>query len=72
MPYPLAIGYAIALAISGKAKTLKLGGFDGYNKSSPETDNTEQLLELFVKKKFKKKIISFTRTRYKSLKYEKP
>ncbi len=71
LPYPLAVGYAISIAVSGRAKTIKLAGFDGYDSSDPEIDNTEQLLEQFKKKILKKKIISLTKTKYRSIIYKK-
>ena len=71
LPYPLAVGYAISIAVSGKAKTIKLAGFDGYDRSDPEIDNTEQLLEQFKNKILKKKIISLTKTKYRSIIYKK-
>ena len=71
LPYPLAVGYAISIAVSGRAKTIKLAGFDGYDRSDPEIDNTEQLLEQFKNKILKKKIISLTKTKYRSIIYKK-
>ena len=71
LPYPLAVGYAIAIAVAGKAKTIKLAGFDGYDKSDPDNDNTEELLRLFVINFFKKKLISLTKTKFSSLIYKR-
>lgn len=71
LPYPLAVGYAIAIAVAGKAKTIKLAGFDGYDKSDPDNDNTEELLRLFVINFFKKKLISLTKTKFSSLLYKR-
>lgn len=75
LPYPLAIGYALSIAVAGKAKTTTLAGFDGYDKSDSQSDNTEEIFNLFNKKYFKKKINSLTKTKYKFLsfkdKYEK-
>jgi len=70
LPYPLAIGYAISIALAGKAKTIRLAGFDGYDKSDPDNDNTEELFKFFINKYFKKKIVSLTKTKFKSLSYE--
>ena len=36
LPRPLAIGYALSLAISGNVKSVRLAGFDGYEKSDPD------------------------------------
>ena len=69
LPSPLAIGYALSLVIAGQARSLKVAGFDGYEKSDPDFDNTEQLIKLFVKKYFKKKIISLTKTKFNNLTY---
>ena len=63
LPYPLGIGYALSLSISGKVKTVKLAGFDGYEKSDPDYDNTEELLKKFINKYFKNKLYSLTRTK---------
>ena len=65
------MGYAIAIAVAGKAKTIKLAGFDGYDKSDPDIDNTEELLRLFVINFFKKKLISLTKTKFSSLLYKR-
>ena len=39
----------LALALSGKAKNIQLAGFDGYNKSDSDIDNTEDILRLLIK-----------------------
>ena len=70
MPRPLAIGYALSLAISGNVKSVRLAGFDGYEKSDPDSDNTEELLKIFVKNYFKNKLISLTKTKFKFLYYK--
>lgn len=70
LPNPLAIGYALSLVISGKAKSLKLAGFDGYEKSDPDYDNTEELLKMFIEKYFKNKLISLTKTKFNFLNYK--
>ena len=70
LPNPLAIGYAFSLVISGKAKSLRLAGFDGYEKSDPDYDNTEELLKIFVNKYFKNKIQSLTKTKFKLLNFK--
>ena len=48
LPNPLAIGYALSLIISGQAKSLKVAGFDGFKKSNPDYDDTEDLLNSFM------------------------
>ena len=70
LPYPLAIAYAISIAISGKASKILFAGFDGYEKSDPEHDQTEEILELLKKNYFKKQMISLTKTKYFALKYK--
>ena len=67
LPYPLAVGYALSISISGKAKSILLAGFDGYDRSDPEYDQTEEILAKFKKKYLKQKIMSLTKTRYKNL-----
>ena len=67
LPNPLAVGYALSLCIAGKAKSTYLAGFDGYEKSDPDYDNTEELLKIFEKKYFKKKFVSLTKSKFKSL-----
>ncbi len=68
LPYPLAIGYAISLSIAGKSKSITLAGFDGYNKSDSDFDNSEELLSLFVKKYSKNKFASLTKSKFNFLK----
>ena len=64
LPYPLALGYSIAIAISGKAKTIQVAGFEGYNKSDHTHDQTSVILKKF-KQDFKNyKIKSLTKTKF--------
>ena len=67
MPYPLAIGYALSITIAGMARSISLAGFDGFDKSDSQTDNTQEILNLFNKKYFNKKLPSLTKTKYKFL-----
>ena len=53
--------------ISGNVKSVRLAGFDGYEKSDPDSDNTEELLKIFVKNYFKNKLISLTKQNLISL-----
>ena len=71
LPYPLAIGYAVSLAISGKVNSISFAGLDGYNKSQPEYDQTEEILHKFKKNYSYKKFKSLTKTKYKTLFYIK-
>ena len=64
LPNQLAIGYSLAIAISGKAKKIFLAGFDGYKIDDPHNDETNQTLQIF-KKKYKNIILtSLTSTKY--------
>ena len=56
--------------ISGKANSITFAGFDGYDKSDPEHDQTEEILAKFKKKYFNKKMISLTKTSYKNLTFK--
>lgn len=67
LPYPLAIGYALSITIAGMARSISLAGFDGFDKSDSQTDNTQEILNLFNKKYFNKKLPSLTKTKYKFL-----
>ncbi len=69
LPYPLAVGYGLAIAISGKASVIKFAGFDGYEKSDPEHDQTEKILKSFRSKFFSGKFKSLTKTKYKNLSF---
>ncbi len=71
LPSPLAIGYAISLAIAGKSKSIRFACFDGYQKSDPDNDNTEELLNLFQKKYFKTKFSSLTKTKLNQMVFKK-
>lgn len=64
LPKPLAIGYAIAIAISGKANQAFLAGFDGYKIADPHNDETNQIFEILKKKYSKKFLLSLTPTKY--------
>ena len=69
LPKPLAIGYAIAITISGKANQVFLAGFDGYKIADPHNDETNQIFEILKKKYRKNFLLSLTRTKY-SLEYK--
>jgi 4-hydroxy 2-oxovalerate aldolase len=64
LPKPLAIGYSIAIAISGKANRVFLAGFDGYKLDDPHSDETNQLLGILKKKCRKNFLVSLTPTKY--------
>ena len=71
LPYPLAIGYALSLGIAGKVKTIKVAGFDGYDKSDIDQDETEEIFNYFKKRYSKYQISSLTKTKFKSLNFKK-
>lgn len=70
LPSALALGYAIAFAISRKAKKIYLAGFEGFDKDNFAKDESEKILELFRRRYKNIKIISITPTKYK-LNYQK-
>ena len=47
-----------------------LAGFDGFHKSDSQSDNTEELLNLFKKKYFNKNLSSLTKSKYIQIKRE--
>jgi 4-hydroxy 2-oxovalerate aldolase len=69
LPKPLAVGYSLAIAISGKASHIFLAGFDGYKVDDPHNDETNQIFKILNKKYGKNILISLTQTKY-SLKYK--
>ena len=64
LPKPLAIGYSMAIAISGKANRVFLAGFDGYKLDDPHTDETNQIFTILKKKYSKNFLVSLTPTKY--------
>lgn len=66
LPKPLALIYAITYLISQGVKHIYLAGFDGYDKSDPFQDETQELL-LNIKKTYREKIklTSLTNTKFK-------
>ena len=64
-PKPLAISYALSVAISGKARRIYLAGFDGFEKSDPFKDETNEILKL-IKNKYKNLYLkTLTTSKYK-------
>ena len=51
LPIPLAIGYCLSMLISSglKDKKIFLAGFDGFNKTSSDMDETEEIIKLLKK-----------------------
>ena len=64
LPKPLTIGYAIALAISGKVNQILLAGFDGYKTDDPHSDETNQFFKILKKKYKENTLTSLTPTKY--------
>ena len=67
LPSPLALGYSLSIAISGKAKSITLAGFDGYNTSDSNQDETEQIFKEFINLYKEYKFLSLTKSKYKFL-----
>lgn len=63
LPYPLALGYSLSVAIAGKANSILVAGFDGYKKSDIDQDETEQVFKKFISKYKKYKIFSLTNSK---------
>ena len=70
LPNALALGYALAFAISRKVKKIYLAGFRGFENDSFAKDESEKTIELFKSKYKKIKIISITPTKF-NLNYQK-
>ena len=68
LPIPLALGYSLSIAISGKAKSITFAGFDGYKTSDSNQDETEQIFKEFLNLYKNYKFISLTKSKYKFLK----
>ena len=69
LPKPLAIGYSIAIAISGKADRVFLAGFDGYEVDDPHNDETNQIFQSLRNKYDQNLLVSLTPTKY-NIKYK--
>jgi 4-hydroxy 2-oxovalerate aldolase len=67
LPYPLAIAYALSIAIQGKVNKIYVAGLDGYKPDNSSKDNTDEILKIFKYSYFNRKITSLTPTNYKSL-----
>lgn len=64
LPSPLVVGYALAIAISGNAKVIKLAGFDGYGAGDPRTIEMQNLFDIIKVSCPKAEISSVTPTSY--------
>ena len=69
LPTPLAIGYCLSMLISSglKNKKIFLAGFDGFNMTSSDMDETDEIIRSFKKRLSKDKLRSLTPTKYSSL-----
>ena len=70
MPTPLAIGYCLSMLISSglKDKKIFLAGFDGFNKTSSDMDETDEIIRSLKKKLLNNKLRTLTPSKYRSLK----
>ena len=64
LPNNLVLGYAIAFAISRGAKKIYLAGFKGFDKDSFFSDESENILKLFIHNYKKIQITSVTPTKF--------
>ena len=64
LPNPLAIGYSLSIAISGKSNSIYLAGIDGYESNDPKSDETQRILDLFKKRYKHLELRSLTKTKY--------
>jgi 4-hydroxy 2-oxovalerate aldolase len=66
-PNSLAIGYALAMVTSGKAKRISLVGFDGHGLEDARTKDTDELFTTYNKCTQSLHIVSLTPTSYRIL-----
>lgn len=64
LPSLLAVGYALAVAISSQAKRILLAGFDGYASGDSRQDEMVEILDLYQQMGNTIQIISVTSTTY--------
>lgn len=69
LPTPLAIGYCLSMLISSglKDKKIFLAGFDGFNKTSSDMDETDEIIRSLKKKLLNNKLRTLTPSKYRSL-----
>ena len=69
MRIPLAIGYCLSIIISSglKDKKIFLAGFDGFNSTNSDMDETDEIIKSFKSKLLNKKLYSLTPTKYSTL-----
>ncbi len=64
IPFNLTFAYAIALALTGKAKNIYLAGFDGYKKNHKHGNEMQETIDIILKKNRRIKLNSLTKTKY--------
>lgn len=64
LPTSLVVGYALAIATSGRAKRILLAGFDGYGADDPRSNEMDMLLKHYKEAENTLDVISLTPTRY--------
>ena len=64
LPSSLVVGYALAIATSGKANRILLVGFDGYGADDARSKEMDVLLKQYMDTKKSLEVISLTPTRY--------
>ena len=67
LPYPLVIGYVLSLLSNNPKNQLYFAGLDGFDLNNPDSDNSKEILDYFLKKVFQKKPISLTSNKYRKL-----
>lgn len=65
IPTFLVIAYVLAIAASGKASSIKLAGFDGYDAGDPRNIEMNKILTLYSKVTNTPSILAITPTKYK-------
>ena len=66
-PTPLVLGYALAIAVSGKSRRIAMAGFDGYSNGGVRNEELERILDLFSSSSGVPDLLSITPTCLKSL-----
>ena len=67
LPYPLVIGYILSLLSNNPKNQLYFAGMDGFDLNNPDSDNSGEILDYFLKRVFQKKPISLTPNKNRKL-----
>ena len=67
VPNALVLSYALAISVSGKANTIYLAGFDGYENSDTRNEEINELLIKFKTHSPESNLIAITPTKYKNI-----